>query len=418
MEELDEIRLSLLAVARRDPGEEWDRARAYETVDRRILTDVNLEEALTSARQEVEARVDRVFTAYPRILRFLAAGDEGSAARELIALGEQEESCERYLQAAAYFDVAVEIAIGRDKHALILALRRGGRVRKTQGDFATALQYYRRSFDLAIHEGDLVGETIAKTGIGNVLAMQDRYAEAELAYREALASAERDPERLRMEIAQIFNNLAMVARLQGSYREAEEYFSRGMTLWKNLDSPMDLQGWYYNRGRMRRAQGDLAGAEEMLREALRFPINTGERALIVAELAEIRLACGDPRGAVQLARAAEQHAAARRSPHVLGEVYKCLGNIAREIGDADGFTFFEKALELARRHILPMLEATALVDYARLRMACGGSEEAIAYLQRAISIFRELGAEGERSAAGAVLEVLERSSVKQPVAAD
>jgi hypothetical protein len=154
----------------------------------------------------------------------------------------------------------------------------------------------------------------------------------------------------------------------------------------------------------------------MLRKACDFPITSGDRALIVADLAEIRLRAGDARGAVQLARTAEQHAAARRSPYVLGEVYKCLGNIARDVGDADGFTFYEKSLELARLHSLAVLEANTLVDYARLRLACNGPEEASAYLHRAITIYGELGAEQQVRDAKQLLAQAERSPPVSSVA--
>jgi tetratricopeptide (TPR) repeat protein len=416
LEELDDLRLSLLAVAEPDPSEEWDRARAYQTVDRRVLDGPGIEIALQAARQEIEQRLDRVFSAYSRILREITDRDEGAAARALIALGEEEEAAERYPQAAAYFESAAEMATGRDKEALILALRRVGRVKKALGDFASALQYYRRSLDLAVHAGDLHGETVARIGIGNVLTMQYRFPAAEASYLEALACTEPDRDDMILERAQVYNNLALVANRMGKREEAEERFQQAIALWTTVDAPVDLQSWYYNRGIMRLEENDVTGAEEMLRKACDFPITSGDRALIVADLAEIRLRAGDARGAVQLARTAEQHAAARRSPYVLGEVYKCLGNIARDVGDADGFTFYEKSLELARLHSLAVLEANTLVDYARLRLACNGPEEASAYLHRAITIYGELGAEQQVRDAKQLLAQAERSPPVSSVA--
>ena len=98
-----------------------------------------------------------------------------------------------------------------------------------------------------------------------------------------------------------------------------------------------------------------------------------------------------------MARVAEEHAIASRSPYTLGYMYRNLGNLARARGDEDGFTFFEKALQIAREKGYPSLEAETLVDYAELRRNAGGGEEAEAYLERARELFIQLGAPQNRA---------------------
>ena len=73
-------------------------------------------------------------------------------------------------------------------------------------------------------------------------------------------------------------------------------------------------------------------------------------------------------------------------------MYRQLGNLARARGDEDGFTFFEKALEIAREKGYPVRWRPRRW---RTTPSCGGAdggqEEAQAYLERARELFKELG---------------------------
>ena len=90
-------------------------------------------------------------------------------------------------------------------------------------------------------------------------------------------------------------------------------------------------------------------------------------------------------------RRAEQHALAAASPRALAEVYIRLGRIFRLREDPNGVTFFEKALELCRRHAYPLLEAAACIEYASFRTALGDVDEARAYEQRAHELSAQHG---------------------------
>ncbi len=91
------------------------------------------------------------------------------------------------------------------------------------------------------------------------------------------------------------------------------------------------------------------------------------------------------------------------APYYLAEMYRGLGNIARERGDHDGFTFYEKALEIARDKGYHLVEATTLVEYALLRREMDEWEEAVSYLERARDLFGGLGAVHEETRAEQLL---------------
>jgi hypothetical protein len=134
------------------------------------------------------------------------------------------------------------------------------------------------------------------------------------------------------------------------------------------------------------------------------------RSIIATDYAEWWLHDGHLTQAEEYGRVAEEHAIATGSPYTLGHMYLGRGRIARAQGDADGFTFFEKALEIAREKGYPFLEAETLVDYAALRAQNDGGEEAADYLERACEILRGLGAVGELGRAKAALEELRAGS--------
>jgi tetratricopeptide (TPR) repeat protein len=131
------------------------------------------------------------------------------------------------------------------------------------------------------------------------------------------------------------------------------------------------------------------------------------RAVIATDYGAWWLHEGHLSQAEEWGRVAEEHAIAAGSPYSLGHMYLGRGRIARAGGDEDGFTFFEKALEIARLKGYPSLEAETLLDYAALRSDNGGREEAVAYLERACEILRGLGAQGELARARKALEALQ-----------
>ena len=276
----------------------------------------------------------------------------------------------------------------------MLALRRIGRVSLALGDFREAAAHYDRSAELARHSGDLPGEVVAVTGAGNVSTWQGRWVEAEHAYREALRLSE-GAEAMALERGQIFNNLGNVATRLQRLEEAEGWFARAHATWKAVDSPLDLAVCLHNEANLLAVRGRRGEARAAYERALALPVPSTLRAVVAADIAELTGEEGHLTLAHDWARVAEEHAIAAGSPYALGRMYHARGNVARMSGEVDGFTFFEKALEIAREKGYPYLEAETLAHYADLRLRTGGEEEAQAYLERARDLFRELGAVGD-----------------------
>ncbi|HET7234303.1 MAG TPA: tetratricopeptide repeat protein [Longimicrobium sp.] len=405
LDELEVLRLRLVAAAVRDPVKEWDSSSAYTTIDKRIVSPEAAERAIAEAEQALHEHVSVLHRGLRPFFESFFAGDRDAAARHLVALGEEMEGSGRAIMARRCYRAALTVSLPLPgKGSQVVALRRIGRVSLNVGDFHEAAAYYERSAELAHDSGDVHAAVVARTGLGNVLTWQGRWAEAEQCYHDALALADSaDAGSLTLERGQIYNNLAnLTSRLQ-RIEEAEGWFESAFRVWETLDSPVDLAICHHNHARLRETQERWDDARRSYEAALKLPVSSTIRAIVATDFAEWWLHEGYISQAEEWGRVAEEHAIASGSPYTLGHMYRGRGNLARTTGAVDGLTFYEKALEIARSKGYPLLEAETLLDYAALRAQNGGAEEAIAYLERASELFRDLGAVGEVARAQAAL---------------
>lgn len=413
LDELEVLRLQLVAAAVRDPGKEWDSSSAYTTIDKRLVDADAAEHALEGARASLHAFVDELHDGLRPLFHSFFAGDHEQAARDLVALGEKLEDRGRAMGARLCYRAALTVSLPLlSKNAQVLALRRIARVSGNLGDFKEAFSYYERSAELARDSGNLHAEVIARTGLGNVRMWQGRWSDAERYYHDALALAESaGAGELILERGHIYNNLGNLTTRTGRLDESEGWFESAFRTWESLSSPVDLAVCHAHHAHLREAQERWDEARRAYEAALALPTSAAIRSVIATDFAEWWLHENHVTPAEEWGRKAEELAIASGSPYTIARMYHGRGNIARSRGDEDGFTLFEKALEIAREKEYPYLEAEVLVDYAALRAGNGGAEEAVAYLERASELFREMGALGDLERAERRLAVL-----RQPAA--
>ncbi|WP_420130260.1 tetratricopeptide repeat protein [Longimicrobium sp.] len=394
VDELELLRLRIIGAAVPDPGKAWDSSSAYATVDKRIVSAEEVDRAVQEAEESLRSYIASLYEGLRPIFRSFYAGQKDEAALQLVALGEQMEGGGRLKGARQCYRSALAISLPLlDKGPQILALRRIGRVSLTLGDFQESGSHYERSAQLARDAGEVRGEVVARTGYANVLAWQGRWVEADARYREALALLEGlDGPVPSVERAQLFNNLGNIDTWLERLDDAERLLGQALEMWRTLSSPHDMAICYINTAHLLEQQGRFADARAAYEQAFEQPVPHALRSGISSDMAEMCLREGHLSQAEEWGRVAEEHAIRSGSVYMLGRMYQGRGNIARARRDEDGFTFFEKALEIARDKGYPFLEAETLRDYAELRRQTGGTEEAQAYLERAREIFHELGA--------------------------
>jgi len=397
LEDLEVLRLRLVSAAIRDPQKEWDSSSTFATIDKRIVSPEAVERAVAQAEQDLHEYVTALHAGLRPFFQAFFVGNQDEAAVRLIELGEQLEGGGRLLGARRCYRAALTVALPlAEKGTQILALRRVGRVSVNVGDLPEAASYYERSAELAHDSGELKDEVVARTGLGNVRLWQGRWVEAEQCYHEALALADTAGSgELVMERGQVYNNLGNLNTRLRRVDEAEVWFESASRVWETVTSPIDLAICLHNRAQLREVQERFDDAKADYTAALKQAVPAWLKSTIATDLAAWWLHEGHLTQAEEWGRIAEENAIAAGSPYLLGAMYLGRGRIVLARGDADGFIFFEKALEIAREKGYPSLEAETLAEYATLRDQNGGMEEAIAYLERACEIFRDLGALGE-----------------------
>ena len=393
VDELELLRLRIIGAAVPDPGKTWDSSSAYSTVDKRIVSANHVEQAVGEAEESLREFVASLYDGIRPVLRSFFEGREDEAAGHLTALGERLETCGRLKGARQCYRAALAHSLPLlDKAPQILALRRIGRVSLALGDFQDAALHYERSAQLARDAGETRSEVVARTGYGNVLTWQGRWAEAERHYRGALALLDGvDGPRVSLERGQLLNNLGNIATRLERLDEAEALLVEAMDITRRVESSADLAVGCIHLAHLREEQNRYGDARQAYEQAQRLPVPLALQAAIAIDLSELCVREGHLSQADEWASAAEEHAIRSGSAYTLGRMYQARGNLARARGDDDGFTFFEKALEIARGRGYPFLEAETLRDYAILRRQSGGSEEAEAYLERARELFAQLG---------------------------
>lgn len=404
-EELEDLRTAIVRAGVPDPAMEWSRSGAFATIDKRVVDPFRLEEAIDEAQHAFELHAARLFSSYRTLLRAYAAGRHAEVVEELVSIAERKELSGLFPSARRYLEAALALAapLG-DKRPQVLTLRRLGRVCRAAGELNESIRHYERSAELARDAGDVRGRATASMGAGYVRALQGRWSDAERDHQEALELIDAaGGDDLVLERGHVYNNLGYIAARRSRLDDAEEWLARAMSVWEEVFSPSDLAVCHHCMALVRKARGEWEGAREHYRAALDLALPAPLRAGIAIDMADLLLQASDIEAAEAWGRIAEEEAISSRSPYLLGRVYQVRGNVAREAGDEDGFTFYEKALEIARERGLRLLEGETLVDYSRLRSLMGERDEARSYLERAREIFDDIGAAAERNGADRLL---------------
>lgn len=142
--------------------------------------------------------------------------------------------------------------------------------------------------------------------LGNLLAGQGRFEEAEEALRVAVELFE--PTKLAVEHAKALNALGAVLRGKDELRAAAEVFSRAAEIFKENDLPLDQGAALHNLSLVLREQGEsdaAAGAARQAVELLQKEEVPAQAAAALRELGSILLSIGDIKEALAALEDAE-----------------------------------------------------------------------------------------------------------------
>lgn len=246
-----------------------------------------------------------------------------------------------------------------------------GTFRHEQGDLEGAYPQYSAALEQAREIGDhqLIGTICQNLGV-HANTMGDLRA-ARVLYLESIAGTLASEDETNLAMA--YNNLGMVCSDLGEWLEAEVYFDRGVEVARRLGDRAQLARLCANRAEPLIRTGELARANESLAEA-------------------------------------EAHAAQLGATSTLATIAILRGlaaRLARQFSPAEAH--LQTARSIAREGVLPLAEAEALAELARLRLDQGRLADAHTEATAARSLFRRLGAARDAAELGLLLQEIDRA---------
>jgi Tfp pilus assembly protein PilF len=289
----------------------------------------------------------------------------------------------------------------------ISGLRQSARLCRARGELEQALRIYEEALDLAAARGDAAELVAIATGLGNVQTDLGNWSEAERHYRSALEQAL--PLEDRRQTGQLWNNLSMVRRRIGDVSGALDFSNRAIALFEELGERDELARCYNHLGLAQVESGQHEAALQSLANAAELADDSYVLAAVHSNLCELSLRLESSRGgraahagwagldAEQQASLGADLARTHGFHRILTDVYRELGTLCRLRRDRSGSRFFERALEIVRRHAYRHAEADVEREYGLFRLELGEPEEGHRRLLAALDLYRRVGASADVS---------------------
>lgn len=324
--------------------------------------------------------------------------DESALLRELDALaaaGRYQELLDR-LAGLPSATVA-----GRTQIAL-LAAEAHGRL----GAYADAQRWAAAALDAARSRGEQHAELRARNYQAAIALNRGELDEAEQHFGEALEMARilQDP----AAEARCFNNLGIIAFLRGNPKAALASYQPALAAYQRAGLLRGLAETHHNIGISRRTLRDYRGALQAADQAVRLALEVRDDSLVGLVLtgrAEIHLAMGDAALAQAELLGAEQAYHRVQFRAGLAEVRRVQAGVARARGDlAAALQLLKQGAELAAQHGTAEVLSATERDLGSALEAAGDQMGARAARQRALAIYKRLGATQEAEALAALLD--------------
>nr|WP_305144227.1 tetratricopeptide repeat protein [Streptomyces sp. LUP47B] len=278
------------------------------------------------------------------------------------------------------------------------ALLQSGRAHLAAGRSAQAMSDLAESLALYGEAGNRPGEADCLNVQGIALYYAGEYDEAlhRVQLMEDIYEELPDPYGL----AQALNNRGELHCLQGRHDEARDCYERSLVLMRDHGGRPELAILDTNLGAVHQATGRTDLALVCYRRALASHRSIGDalgEADVLISMGVAHAQSGRRGEALLHFTMAEQVATGIDNPYETLRAKIGAADVQRESGRLDlALTGYEEALELAETVEFPLGSAQALAGLARTAFLCPrGDQEAHRYGERAIALYRRLGADGE-----------------------
>jgi len=320
----------------------------------------------------------------------MMASDRRPEPQPALTAGEAAEERGDYVQAtAAYAQVAQDADPGMAAEGHF----RMGRVSWRQGRYDQALEAYERARTSARRANRPDLEARAENGIGAVHYAHGEYAQARASYQLAMERTN-DP----VLIGRFMLNLGVIANIEGNLENALWHYLRARALFRDNDDRPSEALALHNLGMIYADREEWEAAADAYQQCLGLCEYQGNRPMIAKVLlnqAEVFVARQAYDKAVRNCELSMSISIEIGDEVERGEAYRWLGYAHRVAGrPVDAERALTEAAQVAQRFRVKLLEAEASREMWELKRT-GGDGEAERWRERALGLFRELGAQRE-----------------------
>jgi len=280
-----------------------------------------------------------------------------------------------------------------DQEGIATVLRGIGVIHSRRGDYARALEYYRKSLALSEAAGDKAGIARTLDNIGIIHRLQGDYARALDYYRKSLALKEELGDKAGLALT--LNNLGIVHGERGDYEQALDYHRRSLALKEELGDQVGIALTLNNLGLVHKSRGDYEQARECFRRSLVLKEAAGDRpgiAITLQNLGVVYQMKGD------FARAAEHFQRSLKLSEALGlkaeiaRTWLSIGIVQRSQGNhAQALDYYRKSLSLSESLGDKATVALALNNLGELHQSQGEYALAVEYHQKSLKLSEAAG---------------------------
>ena len=197
-------------------------------------------------------------------------------------------------------------------------------------------------------------------------------------------------------IGRATNNLGTIASLQGEHEQALSLYRLAIPAYQRVGQLAGLAQTSHNLGITYRDLGRWREARRQYEDAIKGARRVGDRrlgAMATAAKAELLHGRGDHRYARKAATRALDDFVDLGDELGRADSLRILAGVALAVGDAESAAeLLDEALDLARAHANPLLEAEIVEARGDLHVQGGRASLARADLEAAAAIYRRLGA--------------------------